>query len=335
MANFLNPYSQTHAFDFIITFFQRLFTFLKGDLSYKQMASDELQIIILAAIASSSALIGVFLIYRKITMLANALSHSVLFGIAITFLLLRFSFSDFSSPLGFQILFITALITGFLTAFLSNFISKVSHLQKDAAIGLVFTTLFAAGILLISLFSRNAHIGIELVLGNVDTLHIQDLPNVLGLLAINTLTICLFFRGLKITTFDPVFAHLQGYSLGFYNILMIFLLSITSMGAFRAIGIVLVLSLLIVPPLIAKLYAQSLKMQLIFSVGSGVTASFLGVMISRHILTTTHTALSTGGITVCTLYTLYFLNWGGCELKKRLQKGSRIKETQSQFTLKT
>ncbi len=332
MLGTFNPYSGACWTEFVITFFQRCFQLLTGQTS---IASDELQVIVLAMISASAAVVGVFLIYRKMTMLANALSHSVLFGIAITYLIMRSALPGFNLSMSFQALFVAAIITGFITAFSSELIVKLSRLQKDAAIGLVFTTLFAIGIVLISLFSRNSHVGIELVLGNVDALHIQDLPNILKMLLINLSLVLIFFGGLKLTTFDPTYGHLRGVSLSFYNYLIIFLLSITSIGSFRAVGVVLVLSFFIVPPLIAKMHAKSLTSQILLAMGIGVFSSFLGVSINRHIYTSYQIALSTGGITVITLYVLFFVNWGFVQFVEQLKRWNLLKKWQENPPIQT
>lgn len=317
MAYLSNPYSGADGFTTIALFFKRIFLLMQGKTF---LASDELQIVILSLIAMSAAIVGVFLIYRKMTMLANALSHSVLFGIAIAYLILRSIYHHFDLSMNLQSMFLAALISGFLTAFLSQMVIKISRLQKDAAIGLVFTTLFAIGVLLISIFSRNSHIGIELVMGNVDALHINDLPYITSMLCLIVAVVTVFFGGLKITTFDPIYASLRGTSPTFYNYLVIFLLSITSMGAFRAVGIVLVLSFFIVPPLIAKNHAKTLETQILLAAVIGIISSILGVAASRHILTCYQIALSTGGITVLVLYSLFFLNWAFFKLLNSLKK---------------
>lgn len=324
-----NPYTGAHGAHFIVIFFQRVALLIQGKTS---LASDELQIIILALIAASAAIVGVFLIYRKMTMQANALSHSILFGIALTYLMMRSSIPNFDLSKSFQSLFITAIITGFITAFLTHLIIKLSKLQKDAAVGLVFTTLFALGIILVSLFSRNSHVGIELVIGNVDALHLQDIPNIAAMFLINISLILLCFGGLKLTTFDPIYSRLQGLSLSFYHYLVIFLLSMTSIGSFRAVGVVLVLSFFIIPPLIAKNYAKSLLSQMIFAMAIGIFAAFLGVLLSRHILTTYHTPLSTGGITVLTLYILFFANYTCNQLFKKLRILNLLKKQQEIYS---
>ncbi len=304
----LNPYSGQGFFSFMKVGFLRLIQFLQGHLSLKTLAPDELQILVLSLIALSSAIVGVFLIHRKMTMLANALSHTVIFGIVLTYLILRKSFELIDPTLNFKVMFLASLVTGVLTALLSQLISKIGNLQKDASIGLVFTTFFALGILLITLFSKNSHIGIDMIMGNVDALHYKDLTSIFYMLGCNLLIILLFMRGLKISTFDPIFSKLGGFSPTLFNYLIVLQLSLTAIGAFRAIGVVLVLSFFIVPPLAAHLYATSIEKQILIASFIGVISSYLGVALSRHLLTHYGLALSTGGLTVLCLYAIYFLN---------------------------
>jgi manganese/zinc/iron transport system permease protein len=318
--NYLNPYSGLNFLQFIQVGFQRFFLALTGRLPIQNMASDEIQILTLALISISAAIVGVFLIHRKMTMLANALSHTVLFGIVLTYLILRKSFDLIDPSLSFRVMFFAALITGFVTALLSETLSRISSLQKDASIGLVFTTFFALGILLITLFSKNSHFGIELIMGNVDSLHYKDLSSVFWMLLCNVSILALFMRSLKLSTFDSTFSKLLGLSPTFFNYLIVLQLSLTAIGAFRAIGAVLILAFFIVPPHCARPYARSLEQQVIFSALIGVFCSFLGVALSRHLLSVHNLALSTGGLTVLCLYATHLLNWGGLRLYHKLKK---------------
>lgn len=309
--NYMNPYSGLTLWEFMKTATLRLVQGLSGKISIQQLASDELQILTLSLIAISAAIVGVFLIHRKMTMLANALSHTVLFGIVLTYLILRKNFDLIDPTLNFKVMFIAALVTGVLTSLLSETLSKISALQKDASIGLIFTTFFALGILLITLFSKNSHFGVELIMGNADSLHHKDLSSVFFMLVCNLALILFFFRGLKISTLDPTFSKLLGFSPSFYNYLIVLQLSLTAIGAFRAIGAVLVLAFFIVPPHAARQYAKSLKQQIIIAGFIGAFCSFLGVAISRHLLSQYGLALSTGGLTVLSLYGFHLLNWLG------------------------
>lgn len=330
----MNPYAHTTLFTFVTTFCQRLMLFVSGKLPLNNLSADELQIGVLVSVAIACSLVGVFLIHRKMTMLANALSHTVIFGIVMTFILLKKSFHLIDPSLSFHVMFIASLITGLLTAVLAQWISQYTSLQKDASIGLVFTTFFALGILLITLFSKNGHIGIDMIMGNVDALHLQDLKSMFQLLLLMGALLLVFYRGLKISTFDPIFSKLQGFSPKFYNYLIIFMLSLSSIGAFRAVGVVLVLAFFIVPPLFAQLFANSLKKQIIFATSMGAMSAFLGVALSRHFLSTLEIAFSTGGITVLTLYMGYFLSHALKKIYKAYKNNSSKLSLSLQSALK-
>ncbi|MCH9633581.1 MAG: hypothetical protein S4CHLAM7_03090 [Chlamydiae bacterium] len=304
----LNPYSGQAFFSFFNILFLRIIQLIQGNLSLKMLAPDELQVLSLALIAISSSIVGVFLIHRKMTTLANALSHTVIFGIVLTYLILRKNFELIDPSANFKVLFIASLVTGTLTALLTQFISKVSKLQKEASIGLVFTTFFALGILMTTLFSKNSHVGIDMIMGNVDALHYKDLTSIFTMFISNLVLVFLFMRGLKISTFDPVFSKLSGFSPNLFNYIVILQLSMTAIGAFRAIGVVLVLAFFTVPPLLARLYATSLEKQIVIASLIGALSAGLGVSISRHCLTQYGIALSTGGITTLCLYFIFFLN---------------------------
>jgi manganese/zinc/iron transport system permease protein len=202
-------------------------------------------------------------------------------------------------------LFIAALMMGFITTFLTQFITKCARLQEDASIGLVFTTLFAIGIVLVTLFTRNAHIGTEIITGNVDALHIDDLKNVFLIAMLNIVTACLFYRGFLLTTFDVGFSKSIGISSSFYHYLLMMQTAITVLGAFRTVGVFLVLSLLVGPVIIARAITHDLKKLMILSICIGIFLSILSIALMRHIFSAYHLALSTSGL----LITLIFLSY--------------------------
>ena len=121
---YINPYSDQDFFGFFGTFFSRLFLFLTGRLSFESLVSDEIQVIVLACVAVTGALVGTFLILRRMVMLANALSHTILLGIVVAFLL--------CDTLTLPILLAAALITGIATTFLTEYLNRVIKLQEDA-----------------------------------------------------------------------------------------------------------------------------------------------------------------------------------------------------------
>jgi manganese/zinc/iron transport system permease protein len=309
MVNYFNPYTDTNFFKFIGLFFFRIYLFLKGELSPLELATDEIQIIVMIGVAISGSLVGTFLVLRKMTMLANALSHTLLLGIIITYLFLA-SFGSSEEPLGLMsipTLMLASLVTGLVTTFMTEFLTRVIKLQEDASIGLIFTTFFASGIVLVTLFTRNLHIGTELIMGNVDALKKSDITSVFLVLGMNLVFIFLFFKGLKITTFDSGLSIALGFSPLFYHYLLMSLASATSISSFRAVGVLMVLAFFIFPVLIARLFTDSLIRLLFLSMSIGFLASLTGVALSRHILTVYQVGLSTGGLIVCFLIFYYVL----------------------------
>lgn len=308
---YLNPYSGQSFFGFFQELLIRLFAFISGNLSIHNLVSDEIQMIVLMSVACSAALVGTFLVLRKMTMLANSLSHTILLGIVVAFVLTQDGMLDSNSrhyhPINIQIMLLAALVVGILTAFLTEFLTKTIRLQEDASTGIVFTSLFALGIILVTLLTRDAHVGIEVVTGNVDALHLDDCKLVLIILGLNLLLSLLFFKEYKITTFDPALAKALGISSLFFNYLLMIQTSATTIGAFRAVGVLMVLAFITGPVLTARLLTHNLRNLLLLAAGLGCLASILGVAISRHFLSIYGMPLSTSGIVVCVISLMFLV----------------------------
>lgn len=308
---YANPYSSKTFFSFIAEFLFRLWAFFTGSIGISDLASDEIQIIVLVGVTVSSALVGTFLVLRKMTMLANSLSHTILLGIVIAYLLTSGSLLTHGQPgehsggINIQAMLIASLAMGFVTTFLTEALTKYARLQEDASTGLVFTSLFALGIILVTVLTRSAHVGTEVVMGNVDALQLSDCSLVYIVLGINVILFTLFFKEFKITTFDSNLAASMGFSVVFFNYLLMAQVSITAISAFRAVGVLMVLALITGPPLTALLLSHDLKRVLLIAVSIGCFAAFVGVALSRHILTVYGIALSTTGIVVCVIAAIY------------------------------
>lgn len=307
----MNPYSGENFIGFFIQLIKRCWEIISGNLSFHQLASDEIQILVLIGVSASTALLGCFLVLRKMTMLANSLSHTILFGIVIAYLLTSDGVlghaSGMHESINIQAMLIASLATGILTTFLTEFLTKSARLQEDASTGLVFTSLFAIGIILVTLATRNAHIGTEVIMGNVDALHFDDLKLIYLILSINIAILLVFFKEFKITTFDPSLARALGFSTVFFNYLLMILVSATTIGAFRAVGVLMVLAFITGPVLTARLLTNDLGKMLYISVALGSLASLIGVALSRHLLSVWGLALTTGGVVVCVITLMFIL----------------------------
>lgn len=308
MKSYFNPYYDTDFFSFIGTFFLRLIQFIRGELSYNNLAADEIQILVLSGTAISAALAGCFLVLRKQTMVANSLSHTILLGIIGAFFLIPHDkMSLDSSNIAIWPMLLASLLVALLTTFLGDFLTKIAKLQEDASTAIVFSSLFALGIVLVTLLTRDAHIGAEVVMGNVDALHINDIKLAYIILSINTLIFILFYKEFLVTTFDQTYAAAIGISARAINYLLMTLVSATIIGAFRAVGVLMVLTFITGPALTARLLSNSLQKMLLLASLIGALASFLGVALSRHLLSLYGLALSTAGVVVAMTVAVYLI----------------------------
>jgi len=261
------------------------------------------------------------------TMLANALSHTILLGIICAFLVVV-SFAPVKelslATLDLKILLIAAFITALLTALCTEWLTKVMRLYSDASIGLVFSVFFALGITLVTLQTRNTHLGIEAIMGNVDGLHLHDLKLIFWICIADIAVIVAFFKVWHLTTFDAGLAKVLGFSPAMMGYMLMVLTSLTAIGAFRAVGAFLVLGLMIFPSLIARLFCQRLKSMILLAATIGAGTSLISVAVSRHCLSVFSLPLSTSGL-LTVLLTLFYL--GALVLKQLLQL--KIRKTEA------
>lgn len=231
--------------------------------------------------AAACALVGTFLMLRRMSMLSDAISHAVLPGIAVAFFLTE----DLASPW----LIIAAAATGVLTVALVEMLTNSRLLKEDAAMGLVFPAMFSLGIILITRYAGNVHLDVDAVLlgelafAPFDRFEVAgyDLgPRHLwlmgGILAINLTLIVLFFKELKLATFDPGLAASLGLAPALIHYGLMTLVSITAVGAFDAVGLILVVALMVGPSAAAYLLTDRLEVLLVLAAGLGALAAALG-----------------------------------------------------------
>lgn len=305
-----NPYRDSDFFSFFGVMITRFMQALQGRLSFQDLASDEIQMLVLIGLCFSSALVGTFLVLKKMTMMANALCHTILLGIVIAFLLLKPFFLDeglVSSFLSLKVLIVASFLSGLLTTILTQLFIQFARVQEDASIGLVFTSLFALGVVLVTLFTRNVHIGTEAIMGNIDALDKNDLFLVGAVAMMNLVAFLFFFRGFTTATFDPLFAGSIGLPISFLNYFIMVLTAATCIAAFRAVGVLLVLTFFVAPPLMARLLTDRLKTMVLLSFLLPALGSIFSVALSRHILVVYHTPVSTSGLVVCVFAVMYLI----------------------------
>lgn len=233
-------------------------------------------------VAVTCGLLGCFLVLRKMSMVGDAISHAVLPGIVIAFLL---SGSRETLPM-----LLGAGTTGLLATFLIEYFHRRAGLQTDAAIGVVFTFLFAVGVILISAFAGKVDIDQDCVLyGEIAyvpiDLWVTESGTIMGprpvyilsgVLLLVLLFIRLGYKELKLTSFDPAFASALGISTALWHYLLMAAVSITTVSSFESVGAILVIAFLIGPPATAYLLTHDLKRMLAITVVLGVFIAFTG-----------------------------------------------------------
>ena len=250
-------------------------------------------ILVGSLIAVSCALLGSYLILRKMAMVGDAISHAVLPGIVIAYL---FSGSRETLPM-----LIGAAALGVLTTVLIELFHKKSNLQMDASIGITFTWLFAIGIILISLFAGQVDLDQDCVLYGEIAYVPLDLwiteggynlgPRTVwiasGLLLLLLVFIWRGYKGLFITTFNEEFAKALGIGVAFWHYALMGAVSLTTVISFESVGAILVVALLIVPPATAYLITTDLKKMLflssIFGILSAIGGYYLAALINGSI----------------------------------------------------
>jgi manganese/zinc/iron transport system permease protein len=240
---------------------------------------------IAAVTAAACALPGVFLVLRRMSLMSDAISHAILLGIVLAF----FVTENIASPL----LVLAAALTGVLTVSLVEMLNRTRLVREDAAIGLVFPALFSVGVILIARFAGNVHLDVDAVLlgelafapFNRFVVGGRDLgPRTLWLmgavLLLNAGFIAAFYKELKLTTFDAALAGALGFAPGVIHYLFMTLVSVTAVGAFDAVGSVLVVALMIAPPASAYLLTDRLPRMIGLSMGLGVVSALGGYWMS-------------------------------------------------------
>ncbi|MYG00227.1 metal ABC transporter permease [Candidatus Poribacteria bacterium] len=250
------------------------------------MQIGNLEIILIAVTtASACALPGVFLVLRRMTLMSDAISHAILPGIVLAFFLTH----NLSSPL----LILAAGATGVLTVVFVELLQKTKLVKEDAAIGLTFPALFSIGVILISRHASNIHLDIDAVLlGELAYAPLNRLkvfgsdigPISLyvmgGLLILNLAFILIFYKELKLATFDASLAVTLGLSPVLIHYGLMTLVSMTTVGAFDAVGSILVVALIVGPPVTAYLMTDSLSRMLILSVIIGSVNAVTGYFLA-------------------------------------------------------
>lgn len=209
--------------------------------------------------------VGCFIILRGMSLMGDAISHAVLPGVALSYIL------------GINF-FIGAITFGLLASIIITYIKGNSIIKSDTAIGITFSSFLALGVILIGVANSSTDL-FHILFGNILAVQDIDMWISIGVGIAVLLIITLFFKQLLITSFDPLLAQAIGMPVSFYHYLLMILLTLVSVTAMQSVGTILIVALLITPAATAYLYANSLKTMILLSSGLGALASVLGLFI--------------------------------------------------------
>jgi manganese/zinc/iron transport system permease protein len=237
-------------------------------------------------VAASCGLLGCYLVLRRMALIGDAISHAVLPGIVIAYLISGSRESIF--------MIAGAGVIGLLTTFLIEFLHRKARLQEDASIGVIFTTLFAIGVILISYYAENIDLDQDCVLyGEIALVPLDTfvLPSGMDIgpramwIGFFVFTAILLFielgyKELFLTTFDPAFAASIGISVTLWHYLLMGLVSFTTVASFEAVGAILVVAFLVAPAATAYLLTDNFTKMLMIAVASGIVAAIGGYYLA-------------------------------------------------------
>ncbi len=225
-------------------------------------------LVMAALVGVVCAVVGSYLMVQRLALLGDAISHSVLPGLAIAFLV------------GAN-LFVGAFIAGIISTACINIIRSRSRIKEDAAMGIVFSAFFAFGITLITVIQKDNKIDLNhFLFGNILGVTIADVRDTAIIAAIVLIAVVLFYKELLFYTFDPQGAQAVGLPVHLLDLGLMMLIGMTIVASLKAVGVVLVLSLLIAPAATAYLLVSRLHLVMLFGVGFGVLSSISGMYLS-------------------------------------------------------
>ncbi|HGH0778168.1 TPA: metal ABC transporter permease [Staphylococcus pseudintermedius] len=246
--------------------------------------------------------VGCLIILRGLSLMGDAMSHAVLPGVALSFLM--------NIPM-----FIGAMVTGMLSSIMIGYISEASKTKKDAAIGITFTTFLALGIVLISVIHSATDL-YHILFGNILAITQYAFHTTLAVSIVVLALILILYRPLKMSTFDPIFSRMSGLNTTMIHYFVMLLLALVIVASVQTVGVILVVALLITPASTAFLFTKKLSTMMIVSSIFSVISSTLGIYMSFKL------NLPSGAVIVLISAVLYGLTFGIIKLINLLQKGA-------------
>ncbi|MDI9439802.1 MAG: metal ABC transporter permease [Limnochordia bacterium] len=252
-------------------------------------------------IAVVAAVIGTFVVLKGLAFMGDAIAHTAFTGIALGLLL----------GIGIHL---SALFFALLTALGVVLLTRVSNVRNDTALAILFTGVFALGIVLLSTSPGFVGDLNSLLLGSVLAMQSREIALIGGFALLLLAVLVLFFSRFVLVSFDPIGAEAAGFPVVAFQSLLLALIAVAIVISIQAVGVILVVALLITPPATAGLLTKGLKLQMVLAAAFGLASSVLGLYISYF-------WGAPPGATVVLVATLFF---AVVLVVQRLRRGSRL-----------
>lgn len=237
--------------------------FIEGLMKYEFLQYALITSVIVGIV---SGVIGSFIILRGMSLMGDAISHAVLPGVAMSYML------------GANYM-IGASLFGILAAGLIGFVTQKSKLKNDTAIGIVFSSFFALGIIMISLAESSTDL-YHILFGNVLAVRPSDMYTTLGVAVVVILFVIIFYKELLVSSFDPTMAKAYGLKVQVIHYALMFFLTLVAVSSLQTVGTVLVVAMLITPAATAFLLTDKLSVMIVIASSIGVISAVIGLLFS-------------------------------------------------------
>jgi zinc/manganese transport system permease protein len=225
------------------------------------------------ALALGSGPVGVLLMLRRMSLVGDAMSHAILPGAAIGFLIA----GGLSLPaMGFG-----GLVAGLSIALLSGVISRTTALREDASFASFYLTSLALGVLIVSLRGSNIDL-LHVLFGTILAIDSNALYLVGAIASLTIIALAIVYRPLVAECFDPGFLRAVGGHGSLFHFLFLLLVVINLVASFEALGTLMAVGLMMLPAAVARLWAQSLPAMFAVAAGTAVVSGYLGLVASFH-----------------------------------------------------
>lgn len=244
------------------------------------------------ALAIGAGPIGVFLVLRRMSLMGDAISHAVLPGVAVGYMI---------SGLSLFAMSVGGVIAGLVVALLSGLTSRATGLKEDASLAGFYLTSLALGVLIVSLRGSSIDL-LHILFGSILSVDDQGLLFVVGVAMFSILTLSLIFRPLVLECFDPIFARAVGAGSSWIYPLFLGLVVLNLVAAFQALGTLMAVGLMMLPALAARFWSEDISHIVIIATALAVAASVAGLLISFHV------EIASGPAIVLTAAVLYLVS---------------------------